>query len=1321
MKKILIPLVIILLLCAVCALTTSAAPENEVYVSDNGNDANSGNGKTSALKTIEAAYEKLGSAGGAIVISDTFTLTAKDAVMLPSCEGEVRFTSLSQNGTDYKKEGAVLVLEKSVRINSDTVFSNIKIKSAPSIFFACRGHNVHFAENIDVTLTSGSVYPTILGGDDATSASTESSLSFSDFTITVDSGTYNYIKGTNNRSDSSHPLGICGNISIIINGGTFKAAGGANSNDTALISIGGFASQKGDYYLEINGGSFQSSIFGIGRSGGNSTAAYNTNEGDVTIKITGGNFVCREISAVQNTLDSRINGKYTVIITGGSFTSALTQISAKGAKGETEAFITDDALRSKLVGFDSTLYLDSVKGSDKNSGKTPEQALKTLGAAAKALEDGGRVVLMNATTLPASLDMDGERLTITSSYYENDYSKKASLVVEGDSLVKAELILENVTLAGKGKLTAGGKLTAEKGTKTEKGAQISLSAGECEGVSTLCVLGGDFYAIDGGAGKEGAIVVLKDCTVASDAVGAVKKTASASVLLDNAKVSGNITASAAGTDGDCSVFAHGGSFGKIYATAEGKSVGGNFYVITDKSEIEASSVGVSGKAYSSVKADGFEAAERVVFVSDERLSLEQAYAELGDAGGVIVVAGKLTIGEFSAPKHSGKVTITSSFAGLDLRELCEPEIRLADTLALGGKTLIEKTDLLALTESTYIVCGGAETVIGEEVECEVFFDRGVRYYTSIAGGQLYYMSKEYGYGSDSISLTIKSGTWGGVYGGNLRRSGGSTTNKKVSVPITLTIDGGRFLSGVSASGMNSISSEVVLNINGGTFDCGIYAISRPSPILSDKINVSSSVTVNINGGGIHGELALFCTDGGANFTGSYTLNVNGGELSRVTEIRGGTSDEIKAKCTINIAEGVDTTSTLEGFAEYQNPISQYADPSVYYYKGYYYYTYAATYNGKPAIYMTKAPNVCDIGNSEPRLVWFAGADSGRPDMKSVWGMQMYVLDGYCWLYATCTSPSAEGRRIHIWRSDSDSPDGTFSYYGEMQNINDDIHNYNSPRLIEHGGKRYLSFGGIVNKETDSIEGQRHFQSLMIAEIDTPYSFCSEVVVITTPTKRWEIEENGKVQIVEGSFQLRAPDGTLYISYCAAQTAGDDYCMGLLEFKGGENDSLLDAELWYKHPQPILQKNTDVSVYSTGALVYVPTPDGDALIGVYHAKLHTNSSYNGRCLFLTTVGWKDDHSPVIGQPQALDTVFTLPLNSMPLEYRIKGFSNFEEKIYDIGDNGNGNGNGNGTTVARGDDNTLLVIIGAVSGVLIVGCICVLALTLTAPKKKPKEKQ
>ena len=459
MKKVSFVLICIALLAAlsICAFSK----EYVVYVSDSGNDHNEGTSAAAPFKTLGACYDYVAN-GGTVVVCGPLTLSG-DALKFPKSKEEVYITSFYE-GVDYAKtSGAVLNLSGFTYLNGDTKFDRIKIHDSGTLYFnylVCQGHNLTIGENVTCTRATGE-YITILGGQYINSNSMKAEdVSFYDYTITVNSGLWFMINGSNKRTSNESAMGATGGVKIIINGGSFTGKT-ANQAD-AMISAGGYASQDGDYYIEINGGVFNTPIIAIARPGGNSgryTAYY---EGDVHIKITDGELRGAVVTTVQSELASYVGGDYVLEISGGAFT-ALESLKPLRVRGTSACLVTSE-LAKKTADFDiegnvvikdknisvdvpageGVVFLGKGNGDGKNS-LSPissfEEAVNALG------DNGGTIVVCTPIRIKnAILPKINGKVTITSVYNGVDFREFGGAEIElaGMITLGGETVFENV-------------------------------------------------------------------------------------------------------------------------------------------------------------------------------------------------------------------------------------------------------------------------------------------------------------------------------------------------------------------------------------------------------------------------------------------------------------------------------------------------------------------------------------------------------------------------------------------------------------------------------------------------------------------------------------------------------------------------------------------------------------------------------------------------------------------------------------------------------------------------------------------------------------
>ena len=209
---------------------------------------------------------------------------------LPKHTGEITITSV-YGGKDYRTSGAQLGIAKCLYFYGDYKIENINMVSeADNMFIACNYNNVTFGDNIKSTLAAGKkTYPLILVGYNvALGDAFEEDLSLhGECNITVNSGSWVYIRGGNRRAKAEYPnFGSDKDavLNITINGGEFVNKG---NNLTAGTGMGGF---DGTLNFTINGGTFLGDVFAVGRSGTNTTNTTGEMTGTINMIVNGGTF-----------------------------------------------------------------------------------------------------------------------------------------------------------------------------------------------------------------------------------------------------------------------------------------------------------------------------------------------------------------------------------------------------------------------------------------------------------------------------------------------------------------------------------------------------------------------------------------------------------------------------------------------------------------------------------------------------------------------------------------------------------------------------------------------------------------------------------------------------------------------------------------------------------------------------------------------------------------------------------------------------------------------------------------------------------------------
>ena len=1212
-----------------CTLTPAAAG-GVLYVCDAGNDQNTGGSVSTALKTLNAALIRLGEEGGTIVVCGPLTLAA-DAE-LSSSAGKTTVTSV-YGGVDYADQnGARIIFAGNVYLSSELVFENLKLyfqKNTPMVF--CQGNSVTFGAGLTCSYISAA--PAIWGGTYCgRSGVTAASAMYYDYTIRIDSGTWYYVRGGSLRDGEEQPVGTIGNVALEINGGTFRSSS-TSASGNGVIAVTGFDALDGDAALRISDGNFLCAVVGIGRPGYNATSSNNYyGNGNLSITITGGMFTGGRVSAVQDAVASWIDGDFNLTVTGGTFSSTFAGFDADGVRGNAVPNIAYAYYEQGLAvrGFDPVLFV-RADGNDSADGLSAATAKKTLSA-----QSGVIVLCGDASSAGSALSAaNGKTLRITDTWNGTDYN--STLTVDGALTADGALTIDGVSFSGSGTISACGDLTIGAGVTGGSGITLASFGG---GTRKITVGSGSFAGVAGGEAETGETVfVVIDGGSVGEIVAA--EGGSAAVIVRSGQVSGDIYAFAShGDSGAVSLLGGTVESQKIAAakTPSGRSVD-VFGVTAAEGLLDPDTL------LDYTAAEKRYAPDEAVFVagggtgdgSSPLSPLGDLKAAIEASGGkTIVICGPLTLSDaLTLPAIDAKTTITSFHMGIDYRALSDAYLELWDGLRLSEETVLYGLHIVAATNSAYISAEGNPLTIGEDMQCSLFPDKRVEKYPAIVGGSRTLRKIL----SADTKIVIKSGTWGVV-------SGGAYTSSPAGFRLTgstdIRIAGGRITGGIYISGQNHLMGDASLTITGGVIDCSIYGL--PDAAVIQNGNISAAVL----GGALRGDV-LLAQSGQPTLLGTFTLNLQSGDFSRIGQVKGSGSAGTP-QSTLNLGADVNTEAELTGTVTYQNPIAGYADPSVVYADGWYYYTFAKSYQSKPAIWMAKAANLCDIGKVEPILVWGQANSTEAQEVTALWAPQLYHLDGKWYVYAAAQTgvdaeTGANYRLPYVWEGQPDDPTGSYTLLGCMQNVDTDVYSYLSQHLIEHGGKLYMFCSGFY---TAADISPTHIQRLRVCEMSNPYTMASKQILLSSP--QYDYEKN----IMEGPYPFYGPDGTLWLIFAAGHTRTDEYCTGLMRFNGTESDSLLDASLWEKFSEPFQFVDYESGVYSPGAMVMTVSPDNQDMIAVYHAKTYHYSAYTMRRMYMQRVTFENG-MPKIDAPKPVDTEFEIVLNSMPLSRRISGFT------------------------------------------------------------------
>ena len=284
--------------------------------------------------------------GGTIVVSGPIN-PAKTAsnitrvFIAPENKNKITITSV-YGGVDYRKAGngsAKIIMSASTYLQGDFEFTNVNLEAdASSLKFVCNYNNVTFGSGVSCSVNSGGHSVLILGHDVVSRWQTEDVLTCKkDCTLTVNSGTFTYLRGGNYRAVSSDvspyaygtvKSGV--NVNIVINGGTFAREDGGSNYSSSGGTLSSATGQNGiengaTVNFTINGGRIAGALFAVPRLNPYPAAGTPTIAGDINITVNGGVVGGAGIDYLQRFSGDKlptVTGGYNLIINKDPFTNS---------------------------------------------------------------------------------------------------------------------------------------------------------------------------------------------------------------------------------------------------------------------------------------------------------------------------------------------------------------------------------------------------------------------------------------------------------------------------------------------------------------------------------------------------------------------------------------------------------------------------------------------------------------------------------------------------------------------------------------------------------------------------------------------------------------------------------------------------------------------------------------------------------------------------------------------------------------------------------------------------------------------------------------
>lgn len=277
---------------------------------------------------------------------------------------------------------------------------------------------------------------------------------------------------------------------------------------------------------------------------------------------------------------------------------------------------------------------------------------------------------------------------------------------------------------------------------------------------------------------------------------------------------------------------------------------------------------------------------------------------------------------------------------------------------------------------------------------------------------------------------------------------------------------------------------------------------------------------------------------------------------------------------------------------------------------------------RDSVWVNRAARLEDIGVDHWQRVWQAPTNTSYSH--EVWAPELHFIQGKWYIYVAADDGVNPHHRMYVLQGTTDDPQSPFTFKGKIA-ASDDCWAIDGTVLEMPEEKLYFVWAGWPGPK-DGV------QNLYIAPMSNPWTISGDRVCISQPNNEWE--QRDYPHINEGPETLWH-NGKLFIIFSASAYWDDAYCLGELDWKGGD---VLDPHSWVKKSQPVFA-HTD-EVVGPGHCCFVKSPDGREDWLVYHALF--GHGQRQRDVRIQPFTWNADGTPNFGKP--LSPTVSLPAPS-----------------------------------------------------------------------------
>lgn len=307
-----------------------------------------------------------------------------------------------------------------------------------------------------------------------------------------------------------------------------------------------------------------------------------------------------------------------------------------------------------------------------------------------------------------------------------------------------------------------------------------------------------------------------------------------------------------------------------------------------------------------------------------------------------------------------------------------------------------------------------------------------------------------------------------------------------------------------------------------------------------------------------------------------------------------------------------------------NPILNGADPWVIKKDSFYYYT--QTLGNRIAVWKTKAMSKLSAVTGKTVFT----PPTGMANSANIWAPEIHFLDNKWYIYYTAGSGPDETQRTWVLENSSDDPTtGTWTDKGRIYSANADFWAIDGT-VFEYNSAKYFLWSGRPGASVQN-------QNIYIAKMINPWTLEPDATLLTKPELSWELN-GGPVN--EGPEILKNASGKLFLVYSASGCWTDDYALGMLTLKAGEDP--LIASSWTKSVTPVFSKEPANNAYAPGHNAFFKSADGKEDWIIYHANTHSGDGCTDkRNIRMQKFEWSADGIPQFGEPVKTGVMLDVP--------------------------------------------------------------------------------